>query len=325
MPNENDVGNVQDQNELDPWAAAFEALDKAGKEDPEDAAATGGDSGNEPGDGTGNDSEQGVSDSFETGVGAGAQAGAGELDLGSGDTAEENENVASNLFRVPEGYSDQYRKNLEDDIRAQAIEDIAREFIKRGVRNTNGVIGATISDPDIRKRDEDGVPHYYNPETGREFTSDNPRGEAQKWVDDYNKELIEVYNNACAQYEQHLLEERKPALAVIEFAPKYEKLDPIRRGMFEDVISDYEIKDGNGAVIGYSCDLDKALALVDRQVKTIQSHAKTVAQTKQQASGPLLDMKTSSGAVIPDNQSAPTSLAEAMERLQDAQLAKMKR
>jgi len=326
MPNENDVGVVQNQVDTDPWAAAFAALDQAGKENAEGDAAAGGDSGNQSSDDTSIDSgQQGVSDSSQAGFGDGDQASSGEFDSSTGSSSEEDHHSAADLFKVPEGYSEQYRQDMQEDIRAQAIDEIAKEFIKRGVRNTNGTLGATLDDTDICKRDEDGVPHFYNPETGREFTGDNPRRQAQEWVDDYNKELARVFNNACAQYEQHLMEEQGPALAVIEFAPKYEKLDPIRRGMFEDVISDYEIKDGDGLVIGYSCDLDKALLLVDRQIKTIQTYAKINQPGPQQPTGPLLDMKTSSGAIASNDQSEPMSLAEAMERLQDAELAKMKR
>lgn len=197
--------------------------------------------------------------------------------------------------------------------------------MKRGVRNRNGVLGATIEDPDICKRDADGVPHFFNPETGREFTGDNPRRQTQEWIDDYNKELARVFNNACQKYEEHLMQEESPKLKVMEFAPKYEKLDDIRRGMFENVIEDYEIKDKSGKVIGYSCDLDKALALVDRQVAMIQSYAKQHKPQQQAApTGPALDMKTSSGAVAGSSNEPPKSLEEAMLRIQEQQLAKMK-
>jgi hypothetical protein len=112
----------------------------------------------------------------------------------------------------------------------------------------------------------------------------------------------------------------------MKFAPKYEKLDDIRRGMFDNIIEDYEVKDKEGKVIGYTVDLDKTLALVERQISMIQSYAKShQPQQKQQPSGPALDMKTSSGAVPSGEQAPPTSLAEAMERLQDAQLSKTKR
>lgn len=222
---------------------------------------------------------------------------------------------------------EKFENDLNESIRDQAINDVAAEFVKRGIRNRNGMLGATMDDPDICKRDSDGVPHFYNPETGREFVGDNPRRQAQEWVDDYNKELARVFNNTCADYEKHLKEESAPRLAVMKFAPKYDALDDIRKGMFDNVVQDYEITDDSGKVIGYSCDLDKALSLVERQIAMIQGYAKQHQQTaaKPAPSGPALDMKTSSGAVAAGNDVPPTSLAEAMERLQDAQLSKLKR
>ena len=324
---ENQMANSDGMSDVDPWEAAFAAINKIDEKDSEGDAATGGDEPNPAGnDPTAANGEQKVPDSASATVSTGNEGSTGNLDTDTGVGVEEDGQTSESLFRVPDGFSDEYRKHMEEDVRNQAINDIAEEFVKRGVRNTNGKLGATLDDSDICKRDEDGVPHFYNPETGREFTGDNPRRQAQEWVDDYNKELARVFNDACAEYENHLMTQRGPALAVIEFAPKYEKLDPIRRGMFEDVIKDYEVTDGNGKVVGYSCDLDKALALVDRQVKTIQAYAKLNGNNQQPApTGPALDMKTSSGAVAGGDRPTPTSLAEAMEMLQDAQLEKIRK
>lgn len=317
------VGN---QGQVDPWAAAFAALEPKDEENPAAAA----DMGNADDGGTAADTEgasgQELSDKDETVDGAEAEGDAGGLGADAGEPDLENGTAFSGMLGVTEESIQQFEQDLDTQIRDQSINDIAKEFIKRGVRNKNGKLGASIDDPDVCKRDEDNVPHFFNPETGQEFRGDNPRRQAQEWVDDYNKELARVFNDACEQYEKHLKEESAPQLAVMKFAPKYEKLDDIRRGMFDNVIEDYEIKDNQGKVVGYSCDLDKALALVDRQISMIQSYAKQKQQAQPaQASAPALDMKTSSGAVPSGEQEAPTSLAEAMERLQDAELAKMKR
>ena len=317
---------VENQGQVDPWVAAFAALEPKDEESPEAAA----DMGNTDDSGTAADTEgtggQGLSDKDETVDGAEAEGDAGGLGADAGEPDLENGTAFSGMLGVTEESIQQFEQDLDTQIRDQSINDIAKEFIKRGVRNKNGKLGASIDDPDVCKRDEDNVPHFFNPETGQEFRGDNPRRQAQEWVDDYNKELARVFNDACEQYEKHLKEESAPQLAVMRFAPKYEKLDDIRRGMFDNVIEDYEIKDNQGKVVGYSCDLDKALALVDRQISMIQSYAKQKQQSQPaQASAPALDMKTSSGAVPSGEQEAPTSLAEAMERLQDAELAKMKR
>lgn len=310
------------ETQVDPWIAAFAALEPKSEETSE-TAPDGTDGSNatpeQPG-------MQEVSDQAEAGNDNGDEAAVGGLDSSVGESGIERQNIFGNV-EVNEESIEKYETDLNERVRDQAIKDIANEFIKRGIRNRNGVLGATLDDPDICKRDEDGVPRFYNPETGREFTGDNPRRQAQEWVDDYNKELARVFNNTCEQYEQHLKEEEAPGLAVMKFAPKYNKLDDIRRGMFDNIIEDYEIKDNDGNVVGYSCDLDKALALVDRQIAMIQNYAKQHQAQQpetQKPSGPALDMKTSSGAVQVGNDAPPSSLAEAMERLQDVQLSKIK-
>ncbi len=318
---------VENQMEVDPWAAAFAALESKDEESSTAAA----DMGNADDGGTTANTEgtggQELPNKDETVDGAEAEGDAGGLGVDAGEPDLENGTAFSGMLGVTEESIQQFEEVTNTQIRDRAIKDVAQEFIKRGIRNRNGALGATIDDHDICKRDEDGVPHFYNPETGREFISDNPRRQAQEWVDDYNKELARVFNNACEQYEQHLKEESAPKLAVMKFAPKYEKLDDIRRGMFDNVIEDYEIKDNNGDVIGYSCDLDKALALVDRQIQMIQSYGKQRQQEQQakQPTGPALDMKTSSGAVQTGDDTPPSSLAEAMERLQNAELEKLKK
>lgn len=320
------------QVEADPWAAAFAALEQKGEGGAEGTADAGGNAMVPGGDVASSDgADQGEESSGEAQPkeGEADALAAGGLDLDTGTDGAANGNAFASHLGVTEESIQQYEQELGEDIRDRAIKEVAEEFLKRdNVRHSNGVLGATLDDPDICKRDSDGVPRFYNPETGREFTGDNPRRQAQEWVDDYNRELARVFNNTCEQYEQHLKEQSAPQLAVMKFAPKYEKLDDIRRGMFDNVIQDYEIKDGNGDVVGYTCDLDKALALVDRQIEMIQSYGKQRQQEQQaqpqQSIGPALDMKNSSGAMQAGDDAPITSLADAMERLQNQQLEKLK-
>lgn len=309
---------VENKEEMDPWIAAFAALEPKSEEPSEEAAG-------EP-----------AGDSGAAGAGGGqldAEAGDGAMDEdaagGLGAIAADDGGAPASAFASRLGADiesvEQFQQQLEESNRNKAIDEIAREFIKRGIRNKNGMLGATIDDADVCKRDEDGVPHFYNPDTGQEFRGDNPRRQAQEWVEDYNKELARVFNEACRQYEDHLNKQAEPQIAVIKFAPKYEALDDIRKGMFDNIVQDYEIKNDKGEVMGYSCDLDKALALVERQVSMIQNYAKQHRQQQQQPpTGPAVDMKAS-GGVTTDHKQAPTSLEEAMLRKQDELLEKMKR
>ena len=318
----------ENQAQVDPWAAAFAALEQQGKIDGEESADTGASdvSGGELGDSPTDDRDAGVPAQAENIDGTGNQDDLGGLDSDVGDDTNQGGTAFEGMLGIDDEAIAQYEQSVNDSIREQAMNDIAQEFLKRNIRQRNGVLGATLDDDDICKRDSDGVPHFYNPETGREFTGDNPRAQAREWVDEYNRALADAFNKACANYENHLRKEAQPGIEVMKFAPKYEKLDDIRRGMFDNVIEDYEIKDNQGKVIGYSCDLDKALALVDRQINMIQGYAKQHAtEQKPEPTGPALDMKTSSGAIPSGNQAPPTSLEEAMLRIQEAELAKLKK
>lgn len=318
------VQNAAPAFEVDPWEAAFAALEHKNEESPAELANTGNAQTNDAN--ASQTSGQEIPSSDDTGDSTANAGEPGELGDNFGASGSESAGDDRGIFvSLGEQELQSYRDNLKERIRNQAINEVAKEFVKRGVRNTKGVLGATPDDPDICKRDEDGVPHYFNPETGREFSSDDPRGQAQKWCDNYNKDMARVFNDACQKYEDHLTESATPRLKVLEFAPKYEKLDDIRRGMFENVIQDFEIKDKDGKVIGYSCDLDKALALVDRQVAMIQNYAKQRKQAQPTTpTGPALDMKTSNGAVFGGDRTQPKSLEEAMEFYQNRELEKIK-
>lgn len=304
-----------------PWLAAFEALEQKGEEAPETTEVE---------EGNGNAVSPDGKDAVET-VGGDDPAHEGSvrgLDNPAGTDTEEGGVGTGNAFdiEVDDDYVKQYEERMNSEINDKVINDIAQEFIKRGARNRNGALGATLDDADICKRDEDGVPHFYNPETGREFTGDNPRRQAQEWCDDYNRELGRVFNEACQQYEDKLRKDYEPQLAVMKFKSKYDKLDDIRKGMFENVIQDYEIRDNDDKVIGYTCDLDKALALVERQVDMIRNYAKQhQGEQKPASTGPALDMKTSSGAVPSGDPQPPTSLAAAMEQIEDRKIANLKK
>jgi len=324
--NEETMAPTVEPTPTDPWAAAFAALDKEDEEAVE--AAPDADGGDEGGavpsaegadageDSAGAEADDGVQP--EDGVG-------GPGDLG-GEDGEEDVRFDWGDLDVSEESVAQFRESFTKEIQDRAITEVARAYIKQGARHQNGRLGATINDPDVCKRDSDGVPRFYNPETGREFMGDNPRRQAQEWVDDYNRELADAFNKTCRDYEQRLMQQEGARLAVVEFAPKYQALDPMRRSMFDSIIEDYEVTDRNGDVIGYSCDLDKALAAVNRQVRTIQkrfSGQKSVAPAAP-PTGPALDTPSTTSNTAGNGKPQFKSIEEAMEWEQDQLLAKMK-
>lgn len=322
MENEEPLEDTQSQAEVDPWEQAFAALDKEAEENSE--ASSDSDAGEASNDAAADTDGSADSDSAEASDGNGSESAAGGSDP-LGDQGEQQAAGAyDDLFRFTDEEVTEYKESLQKSIEEQALRDVSAAYIKKGARHNGNNIGATINDEDICKRDNDGIPHFYNPETGREFTGDNPRRQAQDWVDDYNKQLADAFNKTCQDYSKKLLEEQGHGLKVIEFAPKYEKLDPVRKAMFESIIEDYEITDKDGDLVGYSCDLDKALAAVNRQVRTMQTRFKGSTPTKPAATGPVLDSKTTNASANDNGKPEFKSLAEAMEWQQTQLLNKSK-
>lgn len=326
---DNQVADVQD----DPWAAAFAAINQEATQGSEEAADTGDQSeSNSVGTEGANESADIANDGSENLSGTEGNTGGsdnldGEIDaedrIGQGDlsAADDTQNWSAEEI-------ESFRSNLQASAEDQAINDVAKDFIKRGARHRNGALGARPDDPDIMKRDEDGVPHWFNPDTGQEFTGENPRRQANEWCEDYNRELAQLFNQECQKQINQIMHDSEPQIAVLEFAPTYENLDPIRQAMFDTLIEDYEIKDSNGNAIGYNIDLNKALAAVNRQVQMVQQYARSQQSSSSgsnpqtNSSGPALDMK-SNASKTNENAAAPKSLAEAMEALQKQQLDKL--
>ena len=308
---------------IDSWEAAFAALEQRNKKEPEETPADrdgqldAGESGQTEGT-SGSDAEavaQGQSDDAQldgtdTGGSGAADGTAGEAVSEFDYSAEEvNETISS----------------IESSIEDQAVSDVANAMKASGkIRVTrDGKLGASINDPDIYTKDEDGVPTYINPETGRPFTGDNPRAQAKQWVDDYNAELEQAFNKIAKQRIDELKKENEPIVRTLKFAETYKKLNDVQRDMLDSLIEDYEVKDEDGNAIGYSCDLDKALAQVNRQIAKLTERGKALhpKQEKPAPTEPALDMPQSTGS----SENKPPqfkSLAEAMSWSQDQMLKK---
>lgn len=310
---------------IDSWEAAFAALEQRNKKEPEETPADrdgqpdAGGSGEAEGT-SGSDAEpvaQGQSDDAQLdGTDAG---GSGAVDGAAGETVSEFDYSAE---EVNETIS-----SIESSIEDQAVSDVANAMKASGkIRVTrDGKLGASINDPDIYTKDEDGVPTYINPETGRPFTGDNPRAQAKQWVDDYNAELEQAFNKIAKQRIDELKKEKEPIVRTLKFAETYKKLNDVQRDMLDSLIEDYEVKDEDGNAIGYSCDLDKALAQVNRQISKLTERGKALhpKQEKPAPTEPALDMPQSTGS----SENKPPqfkSLEEAMEWSQNQQLKQRK-
>lgn len=308
---------------IDSWEAAFAALEQRNKKEPEETPASRDGQPDAEGSGetegtSGSDAEpmaEGQSDDAQ--LDSTDAGGSGAADGAAGETVSEFDYSAE---EVNETIS-----SIESSIEDQAVSDVASAMKASGkIRVTrDGKLGASINDPDIYTKDEDGVPTYINPETGRPFTGDNPRAQAKQWVDDYNAELEQAFNKIAKQRIDELKKEKEPIVRTLKFAETYKKLNDVQRDMLDSLIEDYEVKDEEGNAIGYSCDLDKALAQVNRQIAKLTERGKALhpKQEKPAPTEPALDMPQSTGS----SENKPPqfkSLAEAMSWSQDQMLKK---
>lgn len=312
--------------EIDSWEKAFAAL--AQKDAPADSGdVPDGEKGADASAEKSDENEDESSDKPESGDVAVAAPGDGGHVPGSGADSAEDGQPAEEATGFSQEDSEEAIKQINESIRSQAINDIGKMFRDQNVmHNEKGQLGAYLEHPEIMKRDSNGVPTFYNPETGKPFTGDNPRAQARQWVEDYNKELVETFEQRVNERIQEYEKNAEPMLQTIRFAPKFEKLDKVRQVMVESIISDYEVHDNQGNLVGYSCNLDSVLEQVNRQIAGIQSRLGNVVQTKpeEQPSSPALDMKSSATGVANGERPEFKSIAEAMEWEQDQILARQR-
>ena len=301
----------------DPWAEAFAALEAP---DTDDAAEP---SGAEPVDGATGDPRPA---NPEVGSGDG-QPPVGDLDDSvDGGSVPDGQDAGGSDGSYDESAIQETLTTYTKQIEERAIAETAQLFLDRAddqgrklIRQTDGKLGATINDPDIYRVDpQTGAAQFYNPDTGRPFTGDNPRAQAKAWVDAYNEELRETFNNFAESHRAKLEQEAAPVVELLKFMPTYKKLDPVRQQMLDALIEDYEVYDEKGETIGYSVDLNKALAQVNKQVAAIKKNS----VPKAPPTGPAVDMRSSgSGNTVTDKDFK--SLAAALEATQDEQLRKL--
>lgn len=308
---------------IDSWEAAFAALEQRNKKEPEETPA--GRDGQPDAEGSGEAEGTSGSDAEPVAEGQSDDAQLDGTDAGGSSAVNGAAGETVSEFDYSAEEVNETISSIESSIEDQAISDVANAMKASGkIRVTrDGKLGASINDPDIYTKDEDGVPTYINPETGRPFTGDNPRAQAKQWVDDYNAELEQAFNKIAKQRIDELKKENEPIVRTLKFAETYKKLNDVQRDMLDSLIEDYEVKDEDGNAIGYSCDLDKALAQVNRQIAKLTERGKALhpKQEKPAPTEPALDMPQSTGS----SENKPPqfkSLAEAMSWSQDQMLKK---
>lgn len=347
MSNEGQTLETEEQDtsaeqpiEINDWATAFEAFEQANtspaKPDENDSAGTD--------DETANTEEPAAPDQQESQATDESNNQNLQVDEGNagGSVSSEqgtDQTIGSNASTIQETQYTAEQANTEAEaiIKANettAIKEVSELFKSKGIlHDSQGRLGAQLYH--TQRVNAQGEPEFFNPVTGELFTGDDPRGQAKKWLAEYNEDVEIKFNQIAGQRLNQLNEEAKPRVEYTKFKPTLNALDPVRKSLLEAATEDYAVKDNSGNIIGYKCDMNKAMEQVNRQIKAIQTMQATQTQTtttgqeatpadpaKEEPSSPAVDMKA--GGKGDAGEPAPAkSLEEAIIREQDNILRKL--
>lgn len=283
-----------DEAEPQDLADAFDRLRQMDAEASADDVEGDGDSGvdDADGDGEGGDEEPGEDTDAPDVVGY-------DYGGGSPDVPDPSAYVAS-------------QQAIVSQINRQAVAAARKQFSDEGIRE--------FTMEDIYERTQDGRVVYKNPDDpNRPFSS---RMEAQQWIDSFNHQLQnEMVKVARGIRDKHVAA-AMPTLRLLDFAPTYDAMPDDVKEIFDDLISDYEMKNRAGKVIGYGCDLEKMAARAIRMSEKYSSpkqsrrgSGKVVSRPPRQ---PATDMRShGSSRSASSSDGEPATLEEAMKRLHE--------
>lgn len=199
-----------------------------------------------------------------------------------------------------------YGAGILKEINTYAQQQVTQLFKDNGIQKFDTQM--------LYQKDENtGEASFINP--------DNPnlpfktRQEAQQWCDTMNADIDREFKKQVIAQRNELAQQAGPAIRLLQFAPKFDKMSPLEQEYFDDIISGSEVYNNAGEVIGYNVDLDAAAA------RAKQFASKYGAAAQQQASkamptGPAVDMRSSSTAAQgKEDVKEPTNLEEAMKLL----------
>lgn len=201
---------------------------------------------------------------------------------------------------------------IVDQLNKSAVAQARQQFKKDGIRE--------FTMDDIYERTQDGRVVYHNPDDpNRPFAT---RMEAQQWIDSFNKQVQTALIQTATQIRDKNAKAAMPALRLLQFAPVYDVMDPAIREVFDDLISDYEVKNRAGKVVGYSCDLEKMAMKASRLAKKYNNSPRSGGNNgKVKKSGvqksPALDARTHGTASGSKGDREPQTMEEAMKRVQE--------
>ena len=213
------------------------------------------------------------------------------------------------LTNQPEEYDYSAPRNkVIENIKSQALAETKKMFADEGI---DVVHGLTLNDLIERPVDRNGNPTgevlFKDPDHPGKYIS---RNDARAWVNDYNADVQAEFNRIANEKYNELIGTAKPIMELMDFAPKFDKMDKMSQDLLADIIEPYAIKNGN-QIVGYNCDLNAAAKQVEKMVGRIQKMYPAQA-AEAPITTPEVDIKSgNSGA---DSKSEePKNIEEAMK------------
>lgn len=219
-----DVDGDEGDEEPEDLASAFAALQRSRQEDADSDVGDGEDD-------LGDDEDEVVDKDDDEALGDEGQ----DLDGGPGD-----------------GYEGADYQALQDQLTAEinhaAMQQAVSEYQRDGVR--------PITMNDLYQRDQStGRVTYINPDDlSRPFSS---RMEAQQWIDSFNSQLRQEIQTRARAVSRELSKQMAPARRLLAFAPTFDAMNEQTREVFDDLVEGFEVRNQQGDVVGYTCDLDR--------------------------------------------------------------------
>lgn len=285
------VGEPEAGEEPDDLASAFAALQRSRQDDADSDMDDGGD-GSDDDDEEEEDDDEALDDDGQ------------DADGGPGD-----------------GYAGADYQALQDQLTAEVNQAAMRQAVAEYQRD--GIRPITMND--LYQRDQStGRVTYMNPDDPtRPFSS---RMEAQQWIDSFNSQLRQEIQARARAVSRELSKQMAPARRLLAFAPTFDAMDARTREVFDDLIEGYEVRNQQGEVVGYSCDLNKAAERARRMAAKYGRSgggASRAGASQPKARTPAEDLRShgSASARHKDPNREPKDLNEAFEIMRERRRA----
>ena len=205
---------------------------------------------------------------------------------------------------------------LTSEIQQAAMQQAVAEYQRDGIR--------PITMNDLYKRDQStGRVTYINPDdSSRPFSS---RMEAQQWIDSFNSQLRQEIQTRARAVSRELSKQMAPARRLLAFAPTFDAMDAQTREVFDDLVEGFEVRNQQGDVVGYTCDLNRmaeqARRMAEKYGRKSGGNGGTTRREEQRKPAEDLRSHGSASARRKDPNREPRDLNEAFEIMRERRRA----